>query len=120
MREATLWTLHLLAGVIILILLGIHMGIMHLESILLALGIGYKDTLDWAAVAVRNKQLFFTISYVVLLGAALYHGFYGLRNIILELNVGPGGARVVNVVLVVLGVALFALGTVAAIAAYVQ
>ncbi len=34
---------------------------------------------------------FFTVSYMVLLGAALFHGLYGLRNILFEL--GPGAGR---------------------------
>ena len=34
---------------------------------------------------------FFMVSYIVLLGAALFHGLYGLRNILFEL--GPGAGR---------------------------
>ena len=36
---------------------------------------------------------FFTVSYIVLLGAALFHGLYGLRNILFELGPGAGGSR---------------------------
>ncbi len=118
MRETTLWTLHLLAGIVILVFLSVHMGIMHLESILLALGAGYEHVLTWASVAARNKQLYFAISYPILLGAALYHGFYGLRNILLELNPSAGLEKAINWILVIAGVLLFIYGTWAAIAAY--
>lgn len=119
MREITLWTLHILGGIVILIVLSIHMGIMHLDSILVALGTGYEHALSWASVGTRNKQLFFTISYIVLLGAALYHGFYGLRNIIFELNSNGGVQKTINWVLFFAGLALFIFGTFAVIAAYV-
>ena len=119
MREATLWTLHLLAGVVVLVFLGIHMGIMHLESVLQMVGLGYREVLSWTSVAARNKELFFAITYVILLGAALYHGLYGLRNILLELGLGPGASKAVNWVLALVGFALFVVGAVAAIGAYV-
>jgi succinate dehydrogenase hydrophobic anchor subunit len=54
------------------------------------------------------------ISYVVLLGAGLFHGFYGLRNILFELGLGAGLKRAVSVILLLGGLALFALGTWAA------
>jgi succinate dehydrogenase / fumarate reductase membrane anchor subunit len=120
MREAALWTLHLAAGVVILVFLSIHMGIMHLEDVLAALGTGYRDALGWASVVMRNKQLYFTITYVILLAAALYHGLYGLRNILLELGPGPTAVRVIQGILILLGASLFVLGTIAAIAAYVR
>jgi succinate dehydrogenase / fumarate reductase membrane anchor subunit len=110
--------LHLLAGIVIIILLGIHMGIMHLESILVALGTGYERALSWASVAARNKQLFFTVTYVVLLGTALYHGFYGLRNILFELNLGGRAETAISWILVCAGAGLFVFGTYAAVAAY--
>ena len=48
-------------------------------------------------MAARATSVFFTVTYVLLLGAALYHGFYGLRNILLELNPGAGVRRAINV-----------------------
>ncbi|MDZ7372729.1 MAG: hypothetical protein ONB23_02050 [candidate division KSB1 bacterium] len=120
MREATLWTLHLAAGIVILVLLAVHMGIMHLEDILAAMGTGYPDPLSWTSVVVRSKKLLFTVAYVLLLGTALYHGLYGLRNILLELNPGRVAARVIQWLVLALGISLFVLGTVAAIVAYVR
>jgi succinate dehydrogenase / fumarate reductase membrane anchor subunit len=63
------------------------------------------------------KSMFFAVTYVVMLGAALYHGLYGLRNILLELNPGAGLRKSINVALSVLGLALFAFGAWVAVAA---
>ncbi|MEI8333804.1 MAG: hypothetical protein WCH74_08110 [Chloroflexota bacterium] len=114
MRDRTLWTWHIAAGAVILILLGMHMAIMHLNQ---SLGLFGPEPLAWESVAERATSLFFTVTYVLLLGAALYHGFYGFRNILFELNPGAGLRRTIDVGLSVLGLALFAFGTWAAIAA---
>ena len=117
MRDRTLWTWHIGAGVVILVLLGLHMTIMHLGSTLGIFGAGGSEPVEWESVASRAQSLFFTVSYVLLLGAALYHGFYGLRNILLELNPGATLRRVINAGLSVVGLALFVFGTWAALAA---
>jgi succinate dehydrogenase hydrophobic anchor subunit len=114
MRDRTLWTWHIGAGVVILVLLGLHMAIMHLDQ---TLGISGAEPVEWESVAERATSLFFTVTYILLLGAALYHGFYGLRNILLELNPGAGLRKTINVGLSVLGLALFVFGTWAALAA---
>ncbi len=62
------------------------------------------------------KSLFFAVTYVILLGAALFHGLYGLRNILLELNPGRRLRRTINLGLSAVGLALFAFGTWAALA----
>jgi succinate dehydrogenase/fumarate reductase cytochrome b subunit len=117
MRDRTLWTWHIGAGLVILVLLGLHMAIMHLNATLGFFGAQDAEPTGWASVAARAGSLFFTVTYVLLLGAALYHGFYGLRNILMELNPGAGLRRVVNVGLSLLGLALFAFGAWAALAA---
>jgi succinate dehydrogenase / fumarate reductase membrane anchor subunit len=117
MRDRTLWTWHIGAGVVILVLLGLHMVIMHLNSTIGLVAGETTEPVDWASVAGRAQSLFFTVTYVLLLGAALYHGFYGLRNILLELDPGAGLRRAINVGLAAVGLALFAFGTWAALAA---
>ena len=117
MRDRTLWTWHIAAGVVILVLLGLHMAIMHLDQSLGIFGVEGAEPIEWESVAARAGSLFFTVTYVLLLGAALYHGFYGLRNILLELGPGAGLRRVISVGLAVLGLGLFAFGTWAALAA---
>jgi succinate dehydrogenase hydrophobic anchor subunit len=117
MRDRTLWAAHIGAAAVILVLLGLHMVIMHLDATLGITGPGGAEPIEWESVAERAQTAFFTVSYVLLLGAALYHGLYGLRNILLELNPGAALRQVVNVGLLVAGLALFVFGTWAALAA---
>lgn len=114
MRDRTFWTFHLGAAGVILVLLGLHMAIMHLGR---TLGIFGPEPVAWGSVAERAESAFFTVTYVLLLGAALYHGLYGLRNILAELGPGPAVQRAVDVGLSLAGVGLFAFGTWAALAA---
>jgi succinate dehydrogenase hydrophobic anchor subunit len=112
MRDRTLWTWHIGAGAVILVFLGLHMTIMHLGGASPTMTNPFGgEPATWQNVAARAKSLFFTVTYVVLLGAALFHGLYGLRNILLELNPGAGLRRGINVVLSLAGVGLFAFGT---------
>ena len=53
---------------------------------------------------------------MVLLGAALFHGLYGLRNILFELNPVRWLKSAISTVLLVGGIGLFVLGTWAAFA----
>ena len=118
MRDQSLWTWHLLAGAVIVILLGLHMGVMHLNEILGWFNRPETHPVDWENVAARARGIGFTVSYVVLLGAALFHGLYGLRNILLELNPGAALQRAITVVLLAGGLGLFVLGTWAAVASW--
>lgn len=118
MRDRSLWTWHVAAGGVILVFLALHMGIMHLDA---ALDVGNPaggHPVDWANVVARGKGLFFPITYVVLLGAALFHGLYGLRNILHELGPGAGLRAAIDRLLIVVGLVLFAVGSWAALAAH--
>ena len=118
MRDRTLWTWHILAGVVILVFLGLHMTIMHLNGTFPTFNNPFGGEAEsWQNVAARMKSFFFAVTYVVMLGAALYHGLYGLRNILLELNPGAGLRKSIDVALSVLGLALFAFGAWVAVAA---
>lgn len=117
MSERSLWTKHIAAGVVVLVLLGLHMTIMHLNATLGLFGGSGADPVEWDSVVSRMQGAFFTVTYVVLLLAALYHGFFGLRNILLELNPGPAVRRTINWGLSVVGAALFVFGAWAAIVA---
>jgi succinate dehydrogenase hydrophobic anchor subunit len=118
MKETKLWTWHILAGVAILILGGLHMVIMHMDGILGWFNPAPGGPLDWANVAQRSQDLLFPITYILLLGVAMFHGLYGLRNILFEAGLGKGARGFVSTVLVLGGLALFAYGTWAAIASY--
>ena len=118
MRDRTLWTWHICAGVGILVFLGLHMTIMHVNGTFPTGNNPFGGEAEsWQNVAARARNLFFTVTYVVMLGAALFHGLFGLRNILLELNPGAGLRRSINVALSVLGLALFAFGAWVAVAA---
>jgi succinate dehydrogenase hydrophobic anchor subunit len=117
-RDQRLWTWHLAAGAVILVFLGLHMTVMHLEEIVRVFNPDPAEPIAWANVVARAKSGFFLANYVVLLGAALFHGFYGLRNIVFELNPGSGLKKAVSGLLVTAGLILFAVGTWAAWTAF--
>jgi succinate dehydrogenase hydrophobic anchor subunit len=117
-RDQGLWTWHIAAGAVILVLLGLHMTIMHLEQIVRVFNPAPGDPVDWANVVARGKSVFFLVNYVLLLGAALFHGLYGLRNILFELNPAAGLRKALNGLFVAAGFALFVFGTWAAWAGF--
>ena len=114
MRDQKLWTWHLAAGAIILILLGLHMAIMHLDALLGVFNPAGGHPIDWANVVARGQSLAFTLTYILLLGTALFHGLYGLRNILFELDPAPPLKKALSWVLILVGVGLFIFGTWAA------
>ena len=118
MRETKYWTWHMAAGVVILFLLGLHMLIMHLGGTTHLFAPHAGEAVSRANSLFRDGRLFFTSTYILLLGVALYHGLYGLRTILFELTLKPAVERLTTVVLVVLGLGLFGLGTWAAIIAH--
>ncbi|HUU14582.1 MAG TPA: hypothetical protein VM182_12895 [Terriglobia bacterium] len=118
MRETKYWTWHMTAGVVILVLLGLHMVIMHLGSITHLFAPHAGEAVSRENSLFRDGQLFFTITYILLLGVALYHGLYGLRTILFELTLKPAVEKAVSVVLLVVGLGLFGLGTWAAVAVH--
>ena len=121
MRDQKLWTWHVLAGVVILVFLGLHMTTMHLETVLPLKSlnpVAGKTPIDWQNVAARGKSAVFMVSYVVLLGAALFHGLYGLRNILFELNPVGWLRRTLGVLILLVGLGLFVFGTWAAFAGF--
>jgi succinate dehydrogenase / fumarate reductase membrane anchor subunit len=97
-----------------------HMTIMHLDKVVhLA---GYNPAgghpIDWANVVARGKSAFMPVSYVLLLGAALFHGLYGLRNILLELDPAAWLRKAIGFVLLLGGLGLFVFGSWVAVASH--
>jgi len=122
MRESTLWFWHLMAAIVILVVLSIHMGVMHLDVILKGLGLlSAGDVLSYAAVIARAKTVAYLVIYLLLMWFALYHGFYGLRSMILEMSdtMSKAGEIVVTWVIFVFGLGLAIYGTYVIIAGYV-
>ena len=117
MRETAYWVWFILAAIVILCLLGLHMVVVHLDGLLGLFNPAGANSLAWKNVASRSSSLFFTVSYILLLGAALYHGFFGLRTILLELGLKKSTQHFLTILIWVIGVFLFFIGTLAAIAA---
>ncbi len=116
MRDQKLWTVHILAGAGVAFLLGLHMIIMHLDRTIGIFNPAGGKPIEWGNVAARSGSAWFTAGYILLLGAALYHGLYGLRNILFELSPPAGLKKAINVLFWLGGLGLFALGTWAAVA----
>lgn len=117
-RDRKLWTWHVAAGLMILVLLGLHMAIMHLDSLLGLFNPAGGQPIDWDNVLARSQSLFFTATYILLLGAALFHGLYGLRNILFELDPTKAIKKSISWVLVLVGVGIFGIGSWAAWASF--
>ena len=105
MKESTLWFMFVMAGLLILVTLTIHMGVMHLDDIL-----GFGDVLSYEAAAARGKDIFYASVYTVLLGAALYHGLYGLRTILCELSLPRGLEKFFSWAFLLFGLVVFVYG----------
>jgi succinate dehydrogenase / fumarate reductase membrane anchor subunit len=118
MRETKYWTWHMAAGVVILSLLGLHMLTMHLGGITQLFAPHGGEAISKENSLFRDGQLFFTVTYILLLAVALYHGLYGLRTILFELTLKPAVEKAISVFLLVVGLGLFGLGTWAAVAVH--
>jgi succinate dehydrogenase hydrophobic anchor subunit len=114
-RESTLWLWFLIAGLVIFAFLGIHIVVLHLSQ--LVSGQSYVETLSYSAALQRAKSIFFTVTYIILLAALLYHGLYGLRSLLIELFTSRAAGRAISWVLTLIGLATFAYGTYTAIIA---
>ena len=115
MRESKLWFWHIIAAAVILIFLGLHMLIMHMGAILAFFGAGSAEPTSAEFVFERSRQAFFMITYIVLLGAALYHGLYGLRTLLFELSPSSGIRKAINRLFTTAGLVLFGYGSYAAV-----
>jgi succinate dehydrogenase hydrophobic anchor subunit len=117
-RESRLWFWHILSAIVILILLGVHMGTMHLGAILSSVGIGSSDPVRSAEVFHRSRQLVYMVTYILLLGAALFHGLYGLRSMLFELSLSKTVEKAIGGMCAIAGVVLFVYGSYVAVKVY--
>ncbi len=118
MNGTKYWTWHMAAGVVILFLLGLHMLIMHVGGLTHLFAPYAGEATSIKNSMARDGQLFFTVTYVLLLAVALYHGLYGLRTILFELTLPRAAEQFITAVLLVIGIGLFGLGTWAAVVAH--
>ena len=118
MRESRLWFWHILSAVVILVLLGLHMGTMHLSELLHMAGIGSGDPVESSQVFERSRQAVYMVTYILLLGTGLFHGLYGLRSIFFELSLSKALEKTIGGFLAVAGVALFLYGSYVAVVVF--
>ena len=109
--RARLQFIHLMAGVLIAILLGIHMVVLHLDAILGFFGLDSSETTSWEAMISRADQGVWVGIYIALLALVLYHALYGLRGIILELNPTVRTGRIITWVFIIVGIITFIWGS---------
>ena len=103
--------LHMLSGVVIAVLLGIHMVIIHLDAILGFFGIKADKPLSWTSMMERSGQSIWVVLYIVLLAFLLFHALYGLRGILLEMTTSPGAERSITLGFLVFGIIAFIWGS---------
>ncbi len=121
MKESKLWFLQFLTGAILLFLLTMHMGIMHLDDIFGFISrVSGVEPLDWKAVLHRSKQVAFLVVNIIFLASALFHGLYGLRNIIIEAIPAKKFGKIIGLIITVFGFLLFLYGSYATIGIYVR
>jgi succinate dehydrogenase / fumarate reductase membrane anchor subunit len=118
MRESRWWMLSLGAAALMIVLLTLHMGLMHLGGLLKALGADPGDVRSFAAVMERGRDLGQMVFYLLFLGAALYHGMYGLRSVLLEI-IPPRGLPLLTGLTAALGLAAFAYGAYVTVRSFV-
>ena len=109
------WFLNAICGLVVLVLLTLHMFTMHLDDVLALMFSVNTEPLSWAAVSGRGASVAYTTIYVVLLGSALFHGFYGLRTVLGEIWTSKRAVKLVRAACWTVGTALFAIGTAAAL-----
>ncbi len=110
MRNTYLQLIHMLAGVLIAVLLGIHMVIMHLDEIMGFFGADVTHPTSWDSMIGRARQGLWAGIYIPLLAFALYHGLNGLRNVLIEVIPSSGGKRAMTWILIIVGIVFLGLG----------
>lgn len=111
MKESKLWFLHVLAGGCLVVLLGIHTLIMHYDTVLVWLNLSSGNPLSFGSVLHRMQALSHTVIYMLLLLVGLYHGLYGMRSMIWEINFPTRGKQAVSYLLILVGLVVAAWGS---------
>jgi succinate dehydrogenase hydrophobic membrane anchor protein len=91
------WIWQRITAVLLLALLGTHIFVLHY--------IPENLSINFAGVAFRFKSVMYLIIDSGLLATSLYHGLNGARNVIFDFVVDDGKRRVINILLVVVGIA---------------
>jgi len=131
MKESRLWFWHLISGLALILLLGVHTVIQHFDSILTWLG--FIPQAAWQsgghlvgslnfqhAVLPRMQSVSMTAVYLLLVVFGLFHGLYGLRSMIFELKFSAKAKQVVGVVILIIGIAAAVYGVYTVLAGHLN
>jgi len=110
MRTTRLHLLHMLTGVVIAVLLGIHVVVLHLDAILGFFGVDATDPTSWGSMIGRASQGIWAGLYIALLAVVLYHALHGLRGIILEVTPLVKTERIITWSFIIVGIIAFIWG----------
>ena len=100
MRNVISWYLQRVTGALLLVLLAAHFWVEHFMSAELRRG-----DLTYQAIRLRIANPTWQFIDVAFLLVALWHGLYGLRNIILDYSrIGPRAAQAISGILAIAGV----------------
>lgn len=105
------WLAQRVTGVVLVVLLGIHIGVEHFGNIdKPGVRERERELIVFSDVAHRMTMVGWWVLDIALLAFVLYHGLNGIRNIALDLGVKSRGDKIVSSLLAVIGVAAFAFG----------
>jgi len=110
MRTTRFHLLHMLTGILVAVFLGVHMVMLHLDTVLGFFGVDASEPASWESMIERAGQGIWAALYIALLAVVLYHALYGLRGIILELTPSAKAGRIVTWAFVFIGIIVFAWG----------
>ena len=102
------WIWQRITAVALLVLLSGHMWVNHYAD----LALPADHYINFLGVQQRVSRIPWLIFNFLLLGASLFHGLNGVRNVIFDYGVSHRGKRAITTALVVLGVSFFAYGSI--------
>ena len=79
----------------------------HLVNFSTLLGGGRLTGLEFESVFARGKDLLYSSALLAFSAVILYHGLYGLRNIVLEAVSGERTERIISWLIFTIGVLIF-------------
>lgn len=101
-QGAWAWILQRLTAVLLLFFLGAHIFVLHY--------IPENMNIHFLGVAARFKSVLYMFIDSGLLAVSLYHGFNGVRNVLFDFVGDERKRNLVNIVLLVAGIAFFLWG----------
>lgn len=98
MKETQLKILQYISGIALFFFVGAHLLVSHLSS---------GEPTTWESVSERATTSGWLTFYILLLIFGIYHGLHGLRTIILEFSIPSSAVKVLDRVLLAVGLAVF-------------